>query len=293
MPEGIRRIGLLANPDKTVCRTAVRQAATLIAATGRTAVTEVATAQMARLRLPVCADVAALAGATDLLLVFGGDGTMLQVARQIAGHTTPILGINAGALGFLTAITRPELRATLDEIWAGSYDLETRPLIEAVGRVHGATAVHCALNDFVISRGSTPRMIYLDVWVDDRALTRYRCDGLIVSSPTGSTAYSLSAGGAIVSPEAEVFSITPICPHTLNNRSVIVSLNSSIRVKVHSEKLETTLTADGQVQIPLTAGDEITIRRSAHVIRLLHRPGSSFFKTLRQKLNWSGSNVQP
>jgi NAD+ kinase len=134
-------------------------------------------------------------------------------------------------------------------------------------------------------------MIELEVRVDGEVLTRYRCDGLIVSSPTGSTAYSLSAGGAVVSPAAEVFALTPICPHTLSNRSVILSLDCTIQVKVLSEKLETVLTADGQVQTELAAGDVVTIRRSKYPIRLLHPANSSFFETLRRKLNWSGSNI--
>jgi NAD+ kinase len=127
--------------------------------------------------------------------------------------------------------------------------------------------------------------------VDNQVLTCYHCDGLIVSSPTGSTAYSLAAGGAVVCPTADVFTLTPICPHTLSNRSVIVSLNSVVQVRVMSHKLETILTADGQVQTPLAAGDVVTIRRSRRAVRLLHLAGSSFFDTLRQKLNWSGSHV--
>ena len=126
---------------------------------------------------------------------------------------------------------------------------------------------------------------------DGDVLTRYRCDGLIVCTPTGSTAYSLSAGGAVVSPRADVFTLTPICPHTLSNRSVIVSLRSTVRVRVLSERVETILTADGQKMIPLNFGDVITIRRSRRAIRLLHLAGSSFFDTLRRKLNWRGSNV--
>jgi NAD+ kinase len=134
-------------------------------------------------------------------------------------------------------------------------------------------------------------MIELEVAVDEQVLTCYRCDGLIVCSPTGSTAYSLSAGGAVVCPTAEVITITPICPHTLSNRSVVVSLRSRVQVRVISRKLETKLTADGQVQTALEAGDKVTIGRSKKHIRLMHLAGSSFFETLRQKLNWSGSNI--
>ena len=148
-----------------------------------------------------------------------------------------------------------------------------------------------ALNDFVFGRGFESRMIELEVSVDAQVLTCYRCDGLILCSPTGSTAYSLSAGGAVVCPSAEVITITPICPHTLSNRSVVVSLNSRVQVKVISHKLEVKLTADGQVQTALAAGDMVTIRRSRKYVRLMHLAGSSFFETLRQKLNWSGSNI--
>jgi NAD+ kinase len=147
-----------------------------------------------------------------------------------------------------------------------------------------------ALNDFVISRGLVSRLIELEVQVDDRVLTRYRCDGLIVSSPTGSTAYSLSAGGAVVFPDAEVLTITPICPHTLSNRSIIVSLDSVIRVKVVSVRPETTLTADGQGLGAIAAGDTVTLRRSRYEVRFVQLRDHSFAKTLRRKLHWSGSN---
>ena len=157
--------------------------------------------------------------------------------------------------------------------------------------IHNESFTQIALNDIVIARSAASRMIELEVTVDDEILTRYRCDGLIVSSPTGSTAYSLAAGGAIVCPAANVFAITPICPHTLSNRSVIVSLNSNVQVKVLSQKLETIMTADGQVPINLTAGSVVSIRRSRRRIRLIQLLGTSFFDTLRKKLSWSGSNL--
>src|SRR5262249_23938593 len=157
-------------------------------------------------------------------------------------------------------------------------------------RVRGGVIRETALNDFVVSRGAAPRLIAVEVCVNEETLTRYRCDGLIVCTPTGSTAYSLSAGGAVVSPVAEVLTLTPICPHTLSNRSVIVRLDSVIRVKVLSQNIETVLTADGLKMTPLAGQDVVTIRRSRHSIRLMHLAGSSFFETLRRKLNWSGSS---
>jgi NAD+ kinase len=278
LAKSIRRIGLVANSDKPSSRPLVRKAASLIGASGRAVLVDAATARLAGLRLSPCPDPAALTRQVDLLMVFGGDGTFLRVARETAGSPTPIVGINVGSLGFLTDVQAHQLPLALRQIWAGQTYLESRPIIEARGRAQGQQIVEMALNDFVISRGAAPRLIELEVSVDGEVLT-------------GSTAYSLSAGGAVVSPAADVFTLTPICPHALSNRSVIVGLDSTVRVKVLSQRVETILTADGQKTIPLAAGDLITIRRSRHAIRLMHLAGSSFFETLRRKLNWSGSNV--
>ena len=281
----------MANPEKIAGRAAVREAVKLITASGREVITEPATARMAGLSVPVVADVAALAAASELVMVFGGDGTMLRVAREIGGARTPVLGINIGGLGFLTAVSTHDLAAALQRVWAGEFSVEARPLIAATGRVEGRALRQMACNDFVISRGAIPRLIELEVTVDGAMLTRFRCDGLIISTPTGSTAYSLSAGGAIVSPNAAVLTITPICPHTLSNRSVVVNLDATIEVRVASEKLEAMLSADGDCHTRLLPGEVIRIRRSRLSVRLVHLAGSSFFETLRRKLNWSGSNL--
>jgi NAD+ kinase len=283
-----RRIGLIANSEKPSCRNLVRDAARLIRGSRRTVLTDTATATLAGLDAPTCPNAAAVAEEADLLMVFGGDGTMLRVAREIAGSRTPMLGINAGGLGFLTDVQAHQLPLALKELWSGQTILETRPLIEAV---NGQWCCR-ALNDFVVTRGAAPRLIELEVTVNDEMLTVYRCDGLIVCSPTGSTAYSLAAGGAVVAPSAEVFTLTPICPHTLSNRSVIVNFDCVVRVRVLSRRVETILTADGQPPLPLSEGDVVTIRRSKYEIRLLHLAGSSFFETLRRKLGWSGSHVK-
>jgi len=289
--EKIGRVGLLANSGKLSSRSLVQSAARLIQRSGRKLFCDQATASLAGLRCAALANAAALAREVDLLLVFGGDGTMLRVARDAAGSKAPILGVKVGGLGFLTAVQGPQLAAALKQIWAGEYLLESRPLVEATGRAQGQVIRELALNDFVISRGATSRLIELAVTVDAEELTHYRCDGLILSSPTGSTAYSLAAGGAIVSPQAEVMTITPICPHTLSNRSVIVPMDSVVQVTVLSERVDTILTADGQVQLPLSTGDFVQVRKSRLAARLLRLRGSSFFRTLRQKLHWSGSHV--
>jgi NAD+ kinase len=286
-----KRAGLIANVDKKSGAPVIRKAAALLAAAGRTVLADQSTAAMAGLKVETCADDATLAKQCDLLLVFGGDGTMLRVARDVAGSRTPILGINLGNLGFLTAVPFKQMAEALERVLAGEFSIDSRPIIEATSHVMGRPFTQTALNDFVISRGAGSRMIELEVRVDEELLTRYRCDGLIVSAPTGSTAYSLSAGGAIVSPDAEVFTLTPICPHTLSNRSVIVSLASTITVQALASRPETVLAADGQVETKLNEGDNVVIRRSDRELRLVKLKGQSFFRTLRQKLNWSGSNV--
>lgn len=291
LAKSIRRVGLIANADKPSSVPLIRRAVRLIRSSQRSAFTDVTTADIARLDLVTCPDIAALAKAVDLIMVFGGDGTMLRVAREAAGSRTPLIGINVGSLGFLTDVQAHQLPLALKQIWAGETILESRTLIQATAHPHPDPVNEIALNDFVVSRGATPRLIDLDVTVDGASLTRYRCDGLIICTPTGSTAYSLSAGGAVVSPTADVFTLTPICPHTLSNRSVIVGLDSTIRVKVCSARAETHLTADGQKLIPLSHNEVVTIKRSKHSIHLLHLSGSSFFETLRKKLNWSGSYV--
>ena len=284
-------MGLFANAGKTSSRAVVQNAAQLVRRSGHKLVCDAATAQLAALKCESAGSIARLAASVDLLLVFGGDGTMLRVARDVAGSQTPILGVKVGGLGFLTAVQSHQLKAALKQIREGEYLLESRPLIQASGKAQGKTIAEIALNDFVVSRGATSRLIELAVTVDAEELTRYRCDGLIVSSPTGSTAYSLAAGGAVVSPDSEVLTITPICPHTLSNRSVIVPMDSVVQVTVLSERVDTILTADGQVQMPLNTGDFVQIRKSKMAVRLLRLRGSSFFQTLRQKLHWSGSHV--
>lgn len=207
------------------------------------------------------------------------------------GSRTPILGVNVGGLGFLTAVSSSNLAQALRCVWKGSFRFESRALIQATGRCGGRLVDRTALNDIVIGRGAASRLVELDVCVDGAPLTRYRCDGLIVSSPTGSTAYSLAAGGAVVFPTADVFALTPICPHTLSNRPLILPLTATIAVKVVSPKPATILSADGQVVSELAAGDVITIHRSRRTVRLMHLAGSSFYETLRCKLHWRGASL--
>jgi NAD+ kinase len=289
LAEKIKRVGLIGNLDKAGCASSVRKAAQLVQRAGRKVVCEAQIAQLAGLKAATAPDAAALAREADLILVFGGDGTMLHVARDIAGSVTPMLGVNLGGLGFLTAVPNGELARALNLVWRDEFRLESRALIEATGVCRGRQIRETALNDIVVGRGAVSRLISLGVTVDGEPVTNYRCDGLIVSSPTGSTAYSLAAGGAIVLPTAEVFALTPICPHALSNRSIILPLNSTIRVKAISSVPSTILSADGQMVAELDKDDEVTIRRSRRAVRLVHLANGSFLEALRAKLHWRGT----
>jgi NAD+ kinase len=285
----IRRIGLIGNLEKADCGAIVRMAARLIGRAGRQFFCDAQTARLAGFKNHVCPDATALAREVDLLLVFGGDGTMLGVAREIAGSPTPILGVNLGGLGFLTGVPSDDLPRALKCVWNGEFRFESRALIEASGTGNGRKIRETALNDIVVCRGAVARLIALDVGVDGEPITRYRCDGLIISSPTGSTAYSLAAGGPIVLPTADVFCLTPISPHSLSNRSIILPLSSAIRIKVTNPLPTTLLSADGQPVAELDAGDEVTIRRSRRSVRLIQLAEGSFLKALRRKLHWRGT----
>jgi len=230
--------------------------------------------------------------AADLIVVLGGDGTILRVVRELNGAPVPILGVNLGGLGFLTSVRSEDLKKSISEILQGEYRVSERQLLEAtLHREDRATETHRALNDVVISRGASSRVVRLKLVIDGEWLTEYMCDGMICASPTGSTAYSLSAGGPILLPEARAYIITPICPHALSNRSVIVGERSVVRCQVVAAAGEPLLTIDGQVQMRMRIGDAVTVcaaQPTAHLVAPYHH---SHFGLLREKLKWSGANV--
>ena len=281
----------MAKADKPVAQRIAQRAAKLAISAGLTPITDDDTARLAKLKLPVRNDPVELGRLADLIMVFGGDGTMLHWARNTAGSGTPIFGVNIGGMGFLTATSGKDLAKAIKAIAAGEFKIEPRTLLSAKGQNGDGKFQLKAMNDIVISRGSAPRMIRVEVKVDGEVLTVYRCDGLVISTSTGSTAYSLAAGGAIVAPGAGVISITPICPHTLSNRAVIVSQQSTIEVRMLDRKREATLSADGWNVVDLDANSPVVIRRNRQSVKLARLPDSSFFKTLRQKLQWMGSHA--
>ncbi|MDD5475353.1 MAG: NAD(+)/NADH kinase [Syntrophales bacterium] len=225
-----------------------------------------------------------LPGMSDMIVVFGGDGTLLRAARAVQGHDVPILGINLGAFGFMTVVNLHEMFDTMDLILKGEYGTSKRMLLDA--SVHGHH--FSALNDAVINRGNLSRMVNLETFVDEKYLATFKADGLIISTPTGSTAYSLSTGGPIVFPELDSMIITPICPHTLTNRPIVVPPESSVRVVLFTREEGATVTLDGQDSLVMKSGDAVTITKSRHSIDLVVSPNRDYMEVLRGKLGWGG-----
>jgi NAD+ kinase len=226
----------------------------------------------------------------DLFVALGGDGTLLRLVRDLRGKMKPIMGINFGSLGFLTCFGGPEYVVAAKALAMGDYRVDERTLLEASIERKGKT-IHSqiGLNDVVVTRGERSRLVRLDVFIDQIHLTEYNADGLIIATPTGSTAYSLSAGGPIVMPNSGVFLVTPICPHVLTNRSVIVSNKSVIRLQPSSGEQQLSVSVDGQESMQLFPSDAVTVRPADEKLPLLLPKKLTFADILGAKLRWSGS----
>jgi len=236
--------------------------------------------------------VAELGTMTDLLVVAGGDGSILRVIGQLGEMIKPIFGINVGSLGFLTSVSSSNYREAVECIAKNRINFSHRALLE-VRVILGdkRTNKMLALNDAVLSRGELSRLVMLRTRVNGESLTEFNADGLVVATPTGSTAYSLSAGGPILDPESGVFVITPICPHVLTNRSIIVADKSIIEIEASHPDYPVYLTLDGRRPIHVERESIVTIRKAKKTLPLASLPDASFFSVVRQKLKWSGSNV--
>ena len=281
----------------------------LIAHTGKSGVAELTrtlTEEFKRAGLSVLveAETAALAGLkstftipdlgreADLLVVLGGDGTILHLVGQLGDNIKPVFGINIGALGFLTCSNSSAYVEAVECIAAGKMVFSERTLLEvAVKSSSGESTRMTGLNDVVLSRGEVSRLVRLKASVNGEPLTEFNADGLIVATPTGSTAYSLSAGGPILAPESGAFVITPICPHVLTNRSIIIGEDAVIAIEVSEREYPVFLTVDGREPIRMDIGTIVEIKKSGRVLPLAAMPGVSFFGVVRQKLKWSGSNI--
>ena len=232
-------------------------------------------------------DNASMVARADLVIVLGGDGTMLHAAHLLGGAPTPILGVNLGSLGFTTEIPPEELFLRLDEVLAGRYRVDQRMKLSCRFVRDGVALLEEeVLNDVVLSKGALARIADYEMLIDGEYVTTYKADGVIISSPTGSTAYSLSAGGPIVHPSMECVVVSPICSHALTQRSLVVAADRAIAVVLGSATADVFLTLDGQVGKPLQAGDRVEVRRSPHRLSLIRNPAMSYFQVLRQKLLW-------
>jgi NAD+ kinase len=282
----IKRVGIISKPKKTEIREIVpplidwlRQRDVEVFIDKETgSIIERSERSLSRNEMP---------GRVDLLIVLGGDGTLLATARALNRKPVPILAVNLGGLGFLTVITREELYATLEMALAGSLQTEKRVQIEGqLVRADEVISSFLALNDVVLNKGAISRILDFDVLVDGRFISTYKSDGLIVSTPTGSTAYSLAAGGPIVAPSVEAFIVTPICAHTLTNRPLVLPDTAQIEVVVKSQREAAYLTVDGQVGLAAHSEDIVRMRKAASCVEIVQPPSKDYFEILRQKLKW-------
>ena len=282
----MKRIGIIANPDAPHCRQVLRDLSRLLQEKGARVLVD---QEIAPLR-PEGAEMIPkpeMPGVVDLIIVLGGDGTLLSAARLVGGLGVPILGVNLGGLGFLTATPQEEVPAALEALFEGRYVLEERMMLEAhVIREGIRLGASLALNDVVITKGTLGRIINLEVLVDGEFVTSYRADGLILATPTGSTAYSLSAMGPIVFPTMEALILTPICPHTLTNRPIVLPGGGRVEIRLHADPQAVMLMLDGQVGFPLQGRDVVEVRRADARIKLVRFPQQPYFQLLRTKLKW-------
>ncbi|HKV40413.1 MAG TPA: NAD(+)/NADH kinase [Blastocatellia bacterium] len=226
---------------------------------------------------------------SDVLIVLGGDGTMIMAARLVAGRGTPVVGINLGWLGYLTEFAVEDAFTALDRVAAGDYELDARAMLDwELIRDHEQVAFETVLNDIVVNRSAISRIIEIDCRIDGRLITTYRGDGVIVATPTGSTAYNLAAGGPIIYPDTGAISIAPICPHTLTNRPIVLPDSVEITLQLMTREQEVMLTSDGQTGLPLKAGDSVNIEKSKKKFNMVKSRDRDYFQILRDKLKWSG-----
>jgi NAD+ kinase len=282
----VQRIGVIARVDRPDARAVVCELAAWLIARGRKVVVDRDTAGL----LPDCATVVErreVPGQVDLIVVLGGDGTLLSVARLVDGRDVPILGVNLGGLGFLTATTLGALYPTLEAVLRGEYTAEERMVLAAaLARGDAVVAEYKALNDVVIAKGSIGRLIDLDVSVDGQMMTAYRADGLIIATPTGSTAYNLSATGPILFSTMDAVVLTPISSHALTNRPIVLPGTARLEVRLRTDMPDVALWLDGQQGLPVTAKDTVRVQRADSRIRLIRDPNKSYFEVLRTKLKW-------
>jgi NAD+ kinase len=283
--EDMNKIGIIAK-NIPEARKAAKKLASWLGSRHKKVFVDSDTAEAINIRGHEGAEIAALA---EMLIVLGGDGTLLSASRLVADahRDVPIFGVNLGSLGFMAEVSLDELYDNLEKAIAGKLETEDRMLLNvSVLRSNKRVASYRVLNDAVINKGALARMMELKISVNDGHLTTLRADGLIVATPTGSTAYSLSAGGPIIHPTIHCFVVTPICPHTLSNRPIALPDNVTVSVCLTSQSEDVSLTLDGQIGFPLAPHDVVEIKKSRAKMKLIKHPAKSYYEILRTKLKW-------
>ncbi|MCU7915180.1 MAG: NAD(+) kinase [Candidatus Thiodiazotropha sp. (ex Gloverina cf. vestifex)] len=289
MSTPFKKIGLIGKHGDPVVKETIRRLCAYLKAQDRDVVLEETTSRLLEGEpLPTLPEID-LPSHSDLVIVVGGDGTLLHAARVLAKQNTLLLGINLGRLGFLVDITPDRMESYLDSILDGRYEQETRFLLEvSMGDESSTKQEALAFNDVVLHKWNIARMIEFQTYVDGQLVNDQRSDGLIVSTPTGSTAYALSGGGPLLHPSLNAIVMVPICPHTLSNRPIVIDGDSEIEIrldKAHAEDVQ--ITCDGQSTLPVMQGEVIRIRKAEHHVRLIHPEGYDYYSILRAKLGWS------
>ncbi|MEA1928467.1 MAG: NAD(+)/NADH kinase [Candidatus Auribacterota bacterium] len=284
----MKTIGIVANLEKPNAISRATQVAEIIRGEGGSVYYEEALAALLGVDHPVFT-LENIGSSIEALVVLGGDGTIIRTFRGLSRKETPLLGINLGGLGFLTEVRLDRLKEALVDLIGGRLRIKKRSTLDGYWREGGGEDnTFTALNDVVIGKGGLARVLQMEASVNDEYLTSYMADGLIIATPTGSTAYSLSAQGPIISPETDAFLLNPICPHTLTNRPIILGGDRTLRIKMLAIPDGTFVTIDGQMGFSLKEEDEIIVRKGRQHLHLLTAPGISFYGILRSKLNWGG-----
>ena len=281
----MKKIGVICKPQKERAQAVVHELTGWLEARGSTVYMDRETAALND--LSSSHERQDLPSLVEMLIVLGGDGTMLSVARHVDGLQVPILGVNLGSLGFLTEVTLTELYPALEEVLNGKYEIEERlTLVAHIHRSGKRVAEYVVLNDVVINKGALARIVELEAYVDGKYVTSYRADGLIISTPTGSTAHSLAAGGPIIHPTLPALLVNPICPFTISNRALVLPESARIEVVLTTPDEDVHVTLDGQVGFPLQHCDVVEVKKSPHTLRLIKAHQKDFFHLLRSKLGW-------
>ncbi|MFQ5893818.1 MAG: NAD(+)/NADH kinase, partial [Nitrospinota bacterium] len=276
----MQSVGIIAKPHHAEAKRVLEGLVPWLAERGKAVVMDIETAALVGERSGVAKE--EVPGQVDLIVVLGGNGTFLSVVRLVEGRDVPLLGVNLGGLGFLTEVTQEQVFDTLEEIFTGNFGVGERLLLEASIRREGERiAEYRALNDVVINKSALARIITLETYVDGAYVNTFDADGLIISTPTGSTAYNLAAEGPILYPALGALVINPICPHTLTNRPVVLPDDVTIEVVLKTEKEDVLLTLDGQVGFPLLANDVVEVRKASETVKLIEPSWHNYFQVLR------------